>query len=75
MNKTSVLNIIDCLKNRNTWNGTVSETYSGKLTIGIDKNLKTDADIKSSLNISEGATSTSILGYGGGTWTITLEWN
>lgn len=69
LNKASVQNIINCLKEENTC------TTDASLTIGIDQTLRTDTELQSLLGISEGATSASVVGHGGATWTITLEWN
>lgn len=69
LNKASVLNIVNCLKDENTC------TTDAYITIGIDQSLKTDTELQSLLGISEGATSASVVGHGGATWNITLEWN
>ena len=67
LNKESVTNIINCLKNSNT----CSEAASLKL--GIDASLKTDKELQTLLGKAEG--STTLTGHGGGTWYIELEWN
>lgn len=69
LNKESVINIINCLKNSNTC------SVAATLTLGIDASLNTDTEIQTLLGITEEATSATLVGHGGGTWTITIEWN
>ena len=69
LNKESVKNIINCLKNSNTC------STSASLELGIDASLKTDKELQTLLGITEGATSTTLTGHGGGTWSIELGWN
>lgn len=69
LDKDSVLGIINCLKTTNTC------ANAANLVLGINASLRNDSDILTALGISEGATSASLTGHGGGTWTITLQWN
>ena len=69
LDKPSVLRIITCLKERNTC------ATAGLLTLGINKDLTTDADILAALGKSSWGSLTNIIGHGGGTWLITLQAN
>jgi hypothetical protein len=69
LDKESVINIITCLKEKNNC------TTAASLTLGIDNNLKNDVELQTLLNITSGATSTTLMGNGGKLWTIMLEWN
>lgn len=69
LDKDSVLGIINCLKTTNTCN------KSANLYLGINASLSNDSEILTALGISEGATSATLTGHGGGTWSLTLSWN
>lgn len=77
LDKSSVIGIVDCIKNRNTCSQSATGTFDQKATIsiGIDKNLKTDTELQEILGISEGATSATMQGHGGATWNLKLSWN
>lgn len=68
LNKESVINIITCLKERNTC------SVNASLTLSIDGSLINDAEILELLGIAAGDTSTTLVGHGGGTWNIYLRW-
>lgn len=69
LNKESVINIINCIKEKNVAEGNMY------LNLGIDSSFLNDTELESILGISGEATSTNITGHGGATWNITLEWN
>ena len=70
LNKESVLHILSELRSASTWGGTL------KMTLGIDKNLQTDADIKTELGgITPVHGQTISLTLGNNTWQITIQLN
>lgn len=66
LDKESVLNIITCLKERNKC------TTDAVLSLEINKDLKTDADILAALGLSTWSSTATIIGHGGATWTIRI---
>jgi hypothetical protein len=70
MNKESVLHILSELRSASTLNGTL------KMTLGIDKTLQTDTDIKTELGgITPIHGQTISLGLGNNIWDITIQLN
>lgn len=65
----SVCYIIDSLQNENI------ATANASMTLGIDAQYKSNTTLLNKLNITEGATSTSIKNKNGITWSLTLQWN
>lgn len=65
----SVCYIIDSLQNENI------ATANASMTLGIDAQYKSNTTLLNKLNITEGATSTSVKNKNGITWSLTLQWN
>ena len=66
LDKQSVVGIITCLRERNTC------STSAQLDIRIDSQYMNDPELLEVLGITEFASTVSIVGHGGGTWTINL---
>lgn len=69
LNKSSVIHIINNLKEKNTYSSSAS------ITLGIDGTLIADEELLTFLGISEGDNYVTITGKGGGVWDVELEWN
>ena len=67
LDKSSVIDIITCLKERN------SCSSSASLTIGVDKQYQNDPELLEVLGITSWTSRVTIVGHGGGTWTINLQ--
>ena len=69
LDKDSVIRIITCLRESNTCSSSAS------LTIGCNSQYKNDPELLEALGITTWQSNVTIVGHGGGTWTITLEAN
>ena len=67
LDKESFIRIITCLKERNTC------TASASINIGVDKQFKNDPELLEVLGLSAWASKVTLVGHGGGTWTINLQ--
>lgn len=71
LNKASVMNIINSIKNDNTL-----ASGSGGINIGIDASLKTDTELLEFLGLTNGVnTSIKVKNPKGISWTIYIVWN
>lgn len=69
LDKTSVMNIIDNLRNKNNLTG------QSIITLGIDEKYATDEELLNFLGISDGDAPLTITSHGGGTWIVRKSWN
>ena len=69
LDKQSVIDIISCLKERNIC------TTPASLQIGFNKQIRNDGEILQLLGVSSLAGTVTLVGHGGGTWSINLQAN
>lgn len=73
LNKTSFINIFNCLKNKNNMQG-----GGANITIGANGNLRNDAEVLALLersSINEASTNYTIYNPHGGMWSLFISWS